>query len=54
MYDLGKGIEVVEKPSPARRALLEYVKKFLAEPSEADLEVLGRLLNANYPDQEVE
>jgi hypothetical protein len=31
MYDIGRGIEEVERPSPARRALLSYVRDVTEE-----------------------
>jgi hypothetical protein len=43
MYDVGKGIEVVESPSRERQELLRYVVTIESE-TDLELETLFRLL----------
>jgi hypothetical protein len=46
MYDAGKGIQVVEHPSPARMELIAYMRTLLFLPDHADADKLSRLLSA--------
>jgi hypothetical protein len=47
MYDLGNGIEVVERPSPDRISLLAYVRGVLEGREALDDGTLQRLIDAD-------
>ena len=46
MYDEGQAIQVVEKPSTARRELMDYLASIGRVPDQADPTRLGELLSA--------
>ncbi|MBO0695844.1 MAG: hypothetical protein J2P56_07045, partial [Verrucomicrobia bacterium] len=46
MYDQGKGIRVVERPSPERSSLLEYVRSVLSGQEDLDDGTLQEMINA--------
>ena len=47
MYDRGKGIQVVERPSPERSSLLAYVRGVLDGQEALDDGKLQRMINAD-------
>ena len=46
MYDLGKGLRVIEQPKPERLALVEFAKLVLETPSVFDPNQFQRLIEA--------
>jgi hypothetical protein len=47
MYDVDQGIQVVERPSAARRELMDYLRSIGFDPKRADATRLGELLSAD-------
>jgi hypothetical protein len=47
MYDQGKGIHVVKRPSPERSSLLQYVRSVLSGQEDLDDRKLQEMINAD-------
>jgi len=49
MYDRGKGIGIVERPTPQRNLLLAYVRSVLVGQEALDQERLWMLIGVDRP-----